>query len=267
MERSRMRIQRLPALKNRRDWMMGLGGLLAGFRLVLAVLLTAGSISAPAGRVLAEDLFGAGPGVNVANIIRYPTAFDQFTDHTFHTTIVIEDYSKPDLRLANLRYGFQLGNLQLLADSNHQTKPETDFENGVLRAKLRIATVDAIRTVFAIGVMGRYTANKPAFERISRRPYSLLMAITTEVIPFDEWGGLLVNGYLDNLVGVVAFRFQLYGFIHLVAEGEYFHYKELIQRDPSYTAGLELETEANVYTQLLYNDTTKQSAIQIGFGF
>jgi len=209
------------------------------------------------------------PGVNTAGIIDYPTALDQRTANIAHGSIDIVDLAAPDLRVANLRYGRQLGNLQLLADFYGRTEPVRAFDYGEVKAKLRIVNLDALRTYFAVGALARWSDQKSKDESVlDNKPYSLLGVFTTELFPFEQWGAFLLNVYLDNRFADAGLKVQVYEGIRFVTEADYHHGD--INAQPNkwrFKAGLEFEGERNFYAQILYDDVLKHSRLQIGTGF
>ncbi len=209
------------------------------------------------------------PGVNTASVIDFPTALDQRTANMLHGTIDIVDLSAPDLRLANLRYGRQLGSLQLLADVYGRTEPKRELDYAELKAKLRILNLDAQRTYFALGGLARWSDQHIKDEtRLDNKPYSLLGVFTTQLFPFDQWGAFLVNVYLDNRFVDAGLKVQIYEGIRFVTESDYHHGDS--NDDPHkwrFKAGLEFEGERNFYAQIFYDDVGNHTRLQIGTGF
>lgn len=220
-----------------------------------------------------------GAGIDAAGVIDFPTALDQTTRHTFHGTLEVFDLGEPDLRPLNVRYGFQLGNLQLLAESYWHTDPR-EFDHVEGKAKLRILNLDEFRTYAALGVLARYVDNKDK-ERavIDDKPYSLFAVVTAELIPFANWDAFLVNLYLDNRFGSVGLKVPLYRFIRAVAEADY-HHAGTEQDRWRGKAGIELEGEQSFYIQFVYSDRSDHGPdtgknardqgrvrVQIGTGF
>jgi len=214
-------------------------------------------------------------GINSAGVIDFPTALDQPTTHAFHGTLEIFDLSEPDLRPVNFRYGFQLGNLQLLADSYWQTDPKK-FDHLEAKAKLRILNLDEYRTYAAIGFLARYVDQKdkePAV--IDDRRYSLFAIATTELYPIANWDAFLFNFYLDNRFADVGLKVPLYQFIRFVAEEDYHHglnedLKNLTDNQKERwigKIGIELEGEQNFYVQFYYSTVGDHVRLQIGTGF
>ena len=161
----------------------------------------------------AADGYELEPGVNNAAVIEYPTALDQFLESMVHSTIEVFDAAEPDLALTNVRYGHQIGAFQLLGDIYLLSDPKWELDHAVLRAKLRILQFDEEHTAVAFGALARLTADDEAADRVDNRPYSFLGVITTELFPFRDWGGFLVNFYLDNRVGVLGLKGQVFPLI------------------------------------------------------
>ncbi|MDH4120487.1 MAG: hypothetical protein OEV94_02125 [Deltaproteobacteria bacterium] len=229
------------------------------------------------------------PGVNAAGLVRYPTAFDQYTDNYLRFNVEIHDLALPDLRMSNVFFGHQFGSLQVTADANFRTVPEKAFDNLTARAKLRLVTLEPMMLSFGFGLVGRYADSPVSADRMAHRNFSLMFATTAEVIPFDEFGGLLVNFYLDNLVAVPGFRFQISNFIHLIGEGIIIHEKTLSNHNLAQTTyssftptattasllpattrfvgGLEIESDNNLDFQLLYDSESMSGQFQVGWGF
>ena len=218
----------------------------------------------------AARAFELEPGVNTAGVIEYPTANDQFLQHTFAATIELIDIGKPELAAENLRYGFQIGALQLMGDAFFLTEPEQKFDHGVIRAKLRILQFDPERTSIAVGALARISdGTDEGKDRIDNRPLSLLAVVTTELFPFREWGGFLVNAYLDNRVLNGGLKVQIYRFIKAVGEVDYFHSSpDMKDEDRVQTkGGIEIEGETNFYIQAFYAERFDHLLVQVGVGF
>lgn len=206
------------------------------------------------------------PGINAASVIDFPTALDQPVDHTLHASFDIFDFGEPDIRTDNLRYGYQWGNLQVVADFLFISDPEREFDHGVLRAKLRLLTLDDFLASLALGVLGRYTDSDEAEARIDEKTYSFLGVFTVELFPFDDWGGILLNTYLDNLIFSVGLKVQLLEQVKFITEVRYLHSTDIEDRTHSKT-GIEIEGEQVFYFQLVYDDATERAVIQLGTGF
>lgn len=208
------------------------------------------------------------PGINNAGVIEYPTALDQTLQHTAAATVEIFDLSKPDLAFENARYGLQLGALQFLGDIFMETEPDRDFDHAILRAKLRILYFENERTSIAVGGLARITdGSNEGDERIDNRPYSLLGIVTTELFPFEEWGGFLINAYLDNRVLNAGVKVQIYQFIKAVGELDYYHSSSHIDDKEQTKLGIEIEGETNFYIQAFYAERHNHVLIQVGAGF
>ena len=220
-------------------------------------------------------------GVNAASVIEYPTALDQTTTNTISGTVAIFDLGEPDLRPVNLRYGFQVGALQLLADSYWQTDPK-EFDHIEAKAKLRVLSLDEYRTYLAFGVLARYVDQKdkePAV--IDNKRYSLFGIVTTELYPFANWDAFLFNFYLDNRFADVGVKVPIYQFIRVVAEGDYHHaLTETVEKASKADKnddndlnrwdsklGIELEGDQNFYVQLYYATAGSRVRLQVGTGF
>ena len=208
------------------------------------------------------------PGVNTAGVIEYPTANDQFLRHTIAGTIELIDIGKPELALENVRYGLQLGALQLLGDVFFLTEPDWKFDQGTFRAKLRILQFDAERTSIAVGGLARFSdGTEEGDARIDDRPYSLLGVVTTELFPFQEWGGFLINAYVDNRVLDGGLKVQIYRFIKAVFEVDYFHSSPDLDDKVQTKGGIEIEGETQFYIQAFYSERFDHLMVQIGVGF
>ncbi len=206
-------------------------------------------------------------GINAAGVIDYPTARNQPTTHTLHGTIELTDISEPELHFYNLRYGLQLGAFQLLADGNYALEPRREFDFLEVKAKLQILTLDEFRMQFAVGALGRFVENSEEREaRIDDKTASLFGIYTVELFPFRDWGGFLVNFYLDNRVAVLGLKVQLYQSIQAVAEAEHLH-STLREDDTHGRLGVSFEGLQNVYFQLVYTDQGENWLVQIGTGF
>jgi hypothetical protein len=230
----------------------------------LAILLAAALAATPAAR--AEELE---PGMNTAGVIDFPTALDQKTPNVLHGSLELTDISAPVVLPVNARYGRQFGNLQLLADIKWRTEPVREFDYGEAKAKLRVVSLEAQRTYFAIGALGRWTDQKSKDETsLDNKPYSLLGVVTTELYPFDEWGAFLLNFYVDNRFADAGLKVQLYEGIKFVTELDYHHgdVNDLGQKWRT-KAGFEFESEQNFYFQILYDDAGNHARIQLGTGF
>lgn len=207
------------------------------------------------------------PGINAAGIIKYPTALNQPTSHTFHTTIELTDVGEPDLNLYNLRYGFQLGNFQLLTDLNYAIEPLHEFDYGEVKGKIQLLNLEEFRFAIALGLLGRFVQDKAESQaRIDDKGASLLVVSSIELFPFGGWGGFLLNFYLDNRVFVLGLKTQLYTAIQLVAEGEMLH-STTRDDDRNFRAGISIDGGKNLYFQFLFTDQGENFLIQIGGGF
>lgn len=245
--------------------------------------------------VLAAFFPGAGlafeleQGLYAAGIIKYPTALNQPTTHTFHGSLEIADLGEPDLNPYNFRYGLQLGAFQLLTDLHYALEPKKEFDFGEVRGKLQVISLDEFRFSMAFGFLGRFVQDSDErLQRIEDKTTSLLGIASIELFPFQQWGGILFNFYLDNRVFVAGLKAQLYQSIQLVVEGDYKHatisdqeaaeatrnnpgaaaaIQDATQRENHYTAGVSFEGDQNLYFQLLYTDQGERVLIQIGTGF
>ncbi len=225
-----------------------------------------------------------GEGINTAGVIDFPTALDQPTTHTFHGTLEVFDLGEPDLRVQNMRYGFQLGNLQLLADGYWGTDPKK-FEHGEAKAKLRVLNLDEFRTYAAVGFLGRFVdgtgkaRDEKAKAVLDDKTYSLFAVVTAELFPVAHWDAFLLNFYLDNRFGSLGLKVPVYQFIRAVAESDYHHAGDEKDRWRS-KVGVELEGEQSFYFQVYYADhadngsakskdpkTQGRVRVQIGTGF
>jgi hypothetical protein len=206
-------------------------------------------------------------GINAAGLIEFPTALDQTLDHTFHFTTEIVDIGEPDLRLENLRYGYQLGNFQLLFDIHGRTEPERDFDYGEVRAKLRVLPLDEYSTDIAIGLLGRETDDDQGRARIDDRSASLFGVVTSRFFLLEATGPLLVNFYLDNLFASLGAKLEFYQFIMAVAEVDYLHSLTEAEDRAFGKIGLEIQGEQNFYFQVVYADRNENLLFQVGSGF
>lgn len=235
----------------------------AAFPLSFGALLCA-LILLPQGPAQAFELE---QGVYSAGIIDFPTALNQPVAHTFHTTLELTDVGEPDLNLYNFRYGFQYGAFQLLSDLNWSIDPEHEFDYAEVKAKLQILSLDEYRSYVAVGFLGRgVEESDERLARIDDRTASLFLISTFELFPFQDWGGFLVNLYLDNRFVTLGTKIQLYQSIQLVAEGEYLH-DTLREDDRNGRVGVSFEGLANFYFQLVYTDEGENWLAQIGAGF
>ena len=206
-------------------------------------------------------------GVYQAGIINFPTALNQPTTHTFHGTIELTDVAKPDLSPYNFRYGFQYGAFQLLTDLFWTVEPKKEFDYGEIKAKLQVLSLDEYRSYLAVGLLGRgvrHERERPA--RIDDKQASLFAISTFELFPFDQWGGFLVNAYVDNRFVSLGLKVQLYQSIQFVAEAEHLH-STLREDKNNGRAGIAFEGLQNFYFQLLWTDQGEHALAQIGAGF
>ena len=235
-----------------RAWWLLLAGLLAG-------LLAAWPCSARA-QVLDA-------GVNVSQVIEFPTALDQTYPNLLQGTLEAVSISEPDLRPYNLRYGRQLGNLQLLFNGNWETEPQRQFLRADARAKLRVLNLDAYHTYAAIGAMARATDSKSKDEtELDNKPYSLLIAFTSQLDLPLLWKPLLANVYADNQYVTVGVKVPVYQYIELVGEVVD---REAVASDTAVhnRAGIEFQGEQNFFLQLYFSDQANNVLIQLGTGF
>lgn len=216
----------------------------------------------PAGRAWAVGMSG---GVNSAGVIDFPTALDQTRRHTFHFTLDMVDIAETDLRIADLRYGLQLGNFQLLTDFYRVTQPEPEFAYLEVKAKLRILPLEDLRTDISAGILTRQTDESAKEAYFEGRNASLFVVSTSQVFLLGT-RPMVLNFYLDNLVFNFGFKAEAYQFINAVAEFDYLHYTES-EDNTGYKIGMEVEGEQNFYFQLFYSSRFENLAVQIGSGF
>lgn len=205
--------------------------------------------------------------VNQAAVSAFPTAFDQPTRHLAQVVLEMTDVKEPIVNLASLRYGFQFRNFQLLTESRYQLAPEHEFDYLQVRGKLRVLNLDEFRTYMAVGLLGRYVQyNSEIAWRIDDHPTSLFVILTMELFPLQDWGGFLLNFYLDNRYFNTGLKVQLYPSIQFVAEGDYLHNT---WREDKFSGrvGFDVSGENSFHFQLLYSDEGKHVLTQIGFGF
>lgn len=209
---------------------------------------------------------GSSSSINSAGVIDFPTALDQTEDNTFHGTLEIIDIGEPDLRLANLRWGLQLGNFQLLTDLHIQTEPGESFDFGEVRGKLRVLPLDEISTDIAVGILGRF-AESGEKDRIDDREASLFAVLTTQIDVIGDAEPLMLNFYLDNIFFSTGFELGVYQFIKVIAEVDYRHSRTDVPDRTFGKFGIEIEGEQNFYFQLYYADRNENFLVQIGTGF
>lgn len=206
-------------------------------------------------------------GVNTAGVIRFPTAFNQPTTHTIHSTIELTDIFEPSMNLYNLRYGLQLGGFQWITDFNYTLEPIHEFDYVETKGKFQILALDEFRFYLAVGGLLRGVIDSGERDaRIDGRVGSLLIVSSIELFPFDNWGGFLANLYLDNRFVSLGLKVQLYQSIQLVAEGERLHTTGRTEKTHG-RVGVSFEGLQNVYMQLLWSDEGEHVLVQIGTGF
>jgi len=205
--------------------------------------------------------------INSAGMIEFPTALDQSLAHTLHFTTEVVDIGEPDLRLENLRYGYQLGNFQLLLDLNARTVPERKFDYAELRAKLRVLPLDEFNTDVAVGFLGRKARDDQGEANIDHHSSSLFGIVTSRFFIWDSTGPLLFNFYVDNLYVSMGAKLEFYQFIMAIAEADYLHSQAEVEDRAFGKIGLEIQGEQNFYFQVVYSDRTENLLVQIGSGF
>jgi hypothetical protein len=228
---------------------------------ILAALIGALLFAAGAARA-----FELEPGVNNAGMIDYPTALDQYLMHTVSGTVELIDAGAPDLAAENIRYGLQLGAFQVQADAYFLTEPKQEFDQGIVRAKLRILQFDPERTSIAVGGLTRLVTGDDGQDRIDHRAFSLLGVVTTELFPFQQWGGILLNGYLDNRVLDLGAKVQLYHFIKAVAEVDWYHSSNIDDKVQS-KGGIEIEGQTSFFIQFIWSERFAHVLVTVGAGF
>jgi len=214
----------------------------------------------------AARAFELEPGVNNAGMIEYPTALDQYLKNTVSGTVELIDPGAPELAAENIRYGLQLGAFQVQGDMYFLTEPKKEFDQGIVRAKLRILQFDPERTSIAVGGLARLVSDADGRDRIDHRPFSLLGIVTTELFPLREWGGVLLNGYLDNRVLDLGAKVQLYHFIKAVAEVDWYHTSDIEDRVKS-KGGIEIEGQTSFFIQFIYSERFDHMLVTVGAGF
>lgn len=206
-------------------------------------------------------------GVYQAGVIDFPTALNQPTTHTIHTTLELTDVAEPILNLYNVRYGFQHGAFQLLADLNYTIEPVHEFDYAEVKAKLQVLALDEYRSYVALGLLGRAVEkSRERPYRIDDRPLSLFVISTVELFPFDNWGGFLANFYLDNRWATLGLKVQLYQSIQAVGEFSRLHSTERDEQN-HVRAGVAFEGVQNFYFQLIWSDQGEHWLAQLGTGF
>jgi len=203
---------------------------------------------------------------NSAGVIRFPSALNQTNNNMFHLSLDVIDIGGPEMRAESFRYGHQWGDVQLLMDLYSITRPESDFDYGLVRAKLRILPLDEIRTTMSIGLLGRYADDPEGKARLDDRAASLFAIITNQ---FYFLGGLetLTNLYVDNVFANFGLKMEIYQFLMLVFESDYYHSMAHLP-DRSYNRiGIEVDGEQNFYFQLFYSDALDNVLLQFGSGF
>lgn len=206
-------------------------------------------------------------GVYQAGVIDFPTALNQPTTHTIHTTLELTDIAEPVLNLYNVRYGFQHGAFQLLTDLHYTIEPVHEFDYAEVKAKLQVLALDEYRSYLALGLLGRgVQKSRERPYRIDDRPMSLFLISTFELYPFQNWGGILANFYLDNRWVTLGLKVQLYQSIQAVGEFSRLHSTERTKRNYA-RAGVSFEGVQNLYFQLLYANEGEHWLAQVGTGF
>ncbi len=206
-------------------------------------------------------------GINSSGVVEFPTALNQTLDHTFDFSLEIVDIGEPDVRLENLRYGYQLGDFQLRLDAHLLTEPDREFDFLELRAKLRVLPLDEYSTDIAIGLLGRAVQDEVDRERIDDRSASLFGVVTSRFFLFENTGPLLVNFYLDNLYASLGAKLEFYQFISAVAEADMLHSLTAAKDRTFAKIGVEVQGEQNFYFQVVYHDRNDTLLLQIGSGF
>ncbi len=206
-------------------------------------------------------------GINSSGVVEFPTALNQTLDHTLDFSLDIVDIGEPDVRLENLRYGYQFGDFQLRLDAHYLTEPEREFNFLELRAKLRVLPLDEYSTDIAVGLLGREVQDEADRERIDDRSGSLFGVITSRFFLFENTGPLLVNFYLDNLYASLGAKLEFYQFVSAVAEADLLHSRTAAEERSFAKLGLEVQGEQNFYFQIIYHDRNDNLLFQIGSGF
>ena len=223
----------------------------------ILVLLT------PASMALAVDPAAT---INSAGVVNFPTALNQTNNNMLHLTLDVFDIGEPDLRVDTFRYGHQWGDIQLLLDLHSITRPETDFDYGEFRVKLRVLPLDEIRSTIAIGLLSRYADSPEGNARLDDRRTSFLAVMTNQ---FYLFGSLetMTNWYVDNVFANFGIKLEIYQFIMMVAESDYYHsMPDALDRTHN-RIGFEVDGEQNFYFQLFFSDKLDNVLLQIGSGF
>ncbi|MBI3994112.1 MAG: hypothetical protein HY342_12630, partial [Candidatus Lambdaproteobacteria bacterium] len=149
---------------------------------------------------------------------------------------------------------------------NFITEPEKEFDHAEVKAKLRLVTFDKVLSSVALGLLGRATDSEEGDARIDDKPFSFFGIFTVELFPFGNWGGFLVNVYLDNRFLSTGLKVQLIDQLQFVGETAFLHSTDVKERT-SYSAGVEIDGEQKFYFQVFYNDPADRVSIQLGTGF
>lgn len=213
-------------------------------------------------------------GTNSGHFISFPSAMEQSSRHMFHGTLEVFDLGETDLRVENVRYGFQHGNFRLQADFNFFT-PFKEFDYNILRGQLKILPLDEYRTSFALGLLRRAAFNLDSKARIQNKFASVYAVVTSELFPFNSYNRLRLNFYLDNLYASFGAKLKTHAVLDVMGEVDWIH--EPFEELPTTVAGttervrgkigLELEGEQNFYFQIFLDSRFGNVAVQVGSGF
>ena len=205
-------------------------------------------------------------GTNAANVIYFPTALNQVNNHTIRTSLDVVDIGKPDMRVENLGYGYQLGDLLFQLDVHAITRPKLEHFYSELRIKLRVLPLDEIRTTIALGLLGRHTEDDVIWDTLNERRASLFFIATNEAYLFGS-NSMLSNFYLDNVHANLGLKVEVYQFIMAIAEVDYYHSTPQLPDRNRGRIGFEIEGEQNFFFQLFYADTYDNVLVQLGTTF
>ena len=206
-------------------------------------------------------------GVNQSGLIDFPTALSQPSTHSLNGTLELTDIGKPALNLYSVRYGFQYGAFQLVSDAHFLIEPVHEFDYGEVRGKLQVLSLDEFRSTFAVGLLGRFVRKAEEREaRIDGKTASLFVISTFELFPFRQWGGFLINAYLDNRFVTLGLKAQIYQSVQAVAEVDHLHSTHTPD-DTNGRIGVSFEGLQNFYLQLLWTDEGKHALVQVGTSF
>ncbi len=214
------------------------------------------------------------PSILAPQIIKQITALDQGNTHFIHVSSEIEDARKPRINLESFRYSLRLGPVQWVNDMQFLLEPKKTFNHLETRIKFRALDIPSARTAVAFGLLGRFVEkSEERTARIDNKTSSLFLVVSSEVFPFGNWGGILLNAIWDNRVAGLGTKIQIFRNLRLVFEHDTYHAAKNLptsnhHQNPGVNrVGLEFEGQEAFAGQLVWSEEGNRAWLLLAFSF